>query len=204
MSAKKYLTSTLFLLSFLGSFSTFSQNELVAHNDLKINEEEPPQFLVRTKQNGKVKYVECALPNLYFHRATATISTDESVLKENEFTAKGGTELNESYFGYTFFLIQDGVIKACNETGDFKNLPGGVYTVARYSYPLSIAPESFNGKDFNTIENHPLFEKDANLQNFLVRLLGPKLTDPVLPKQPVISSEEIIFGLIQSDFPASN
>ena len=146
MSAKNYLTTTLFVLLFVGTSSLFAQNDTENIEDLKINKEDKPQFLIRTQRNGKVKYVECALPSRYFYQATTSVA-NESLQSTSEFTAKGGADAAEDYFGFTFFLVQDGVIKACNESGDFNGQPGGVYSISRFSHPLSISPESFAGAE---------------------------------------------------------
>ena len=195
MSAKKYLTISL-LATLLANISTiFAQNE--AENDLSIiSKEANPQFLIRTERDGKTKYVGCALPNLYFHKATSATPEEESLLPESEFTAKGGSDSIVEYYGYTFFLVQDKIIKACNETGNFKDQPDGLYTLSGFSHPLSLSPESFIGQEFATVTNHPFFEKDAALYNITIRILAPKKTEPVLSTEPT-AAEENTLGQVQ-------
>jgi hypothetical protein len=204
MSAKKYLTTTLFVSLLASISSIFAQTESVDGSDLMKTNEETPQFLIRTEHHGKVKYVECALPNLYFHKATASTPEGEMAQNDAEFTAKGGTEVQDDYYGYVFFLVQDDIIIACNESGAFDDQPSGLYTLSRFTYPLSISPESFEGKNFNTVNNHPLFEKDKTLHNITIRLLAPKNDEPVLSTEPFNSSDDNILGQIQTNVPISN
>ncbi len=205
MSAKKYLTTTL-LVSLLASFSSvFAQDEVANDSETMASKKESPQFLVRTERNGKTKYVGCALPNLYFHKATALTPEEEFDQNESEFTEKGGTDSETEYYGYSFFLVQDSLIIACNESGDFNGQPEGLYTLSRFLFPLSISPESFNGKNIKTVENHPLFEKDPAFNNLIIRLLAPKIEDPTLSTEPVeIAPSENILGQIQVDISTNN
>jgi hypothetical protein len=205
MSAKKYLTTAMIVL-ILSSFSSLSaQDNTVSDSELTSSVEESSQFLIRTERNGKTKYVPCALPNMYFHQATASTGSDDTATKDHsEFTAKGGSNTSEEYYGYIFFLVQDGVIKASNESGDFNGEPGGLYTLSRFSYPLSIAPLNFKGKNINTIENHPLFEKDNSMSNMTIRLLSPVKAEPTLSTEPIDPSVENIMGQLQTDLSVNN
>ena len=197
MSANKYQTTTLLVLLMTSFFPLFSQNDVSIDNNIVSSSEENPQFLLRTEHNGKTKYVECAMQNVYFHKATVS-TPEETIVQNSEFTAKGGESAEEDYFGYTFFLVQDGKIMACNESGIFRHQPGGRYTLSRFSHPLSISPKSFEGKEFNTIDNHPLFEKDDSLYNMTIRLSNPKNQEPVLSTEPADPTEENILGQIQA------
>ena len=201
MSAKKYLTTTM-LAIFASLSSIYAQEELAANSEDSF--EEQPQFLVRTEQNGKVKYVECAMQNLYFHKATAATPKDTIHQPESEFTAKGGIETSDEYFAYAFFLVQDGVIKACNNSGTFDDQPDGLYKLSRFSYPISISPESFEGKEFNTVNNHPLFEKDPSLYNMTIRLFTPEKPEPVLSTELAELPEINILGQVLIANPANN
>jgi len=201
MSAKKHLTITIIVSLLTSSSLVFGQNEAA---ESSIINETTPQFLVRTEHNGKIKYVACALPNMYFHKATASFPNDTSDQKETEFTAKGGSDSASEYYGQAFFLVQDGVITACNESGDFNSQPEGLYALSRFSYPLSISPKSFEGKNINTVNNHPLFEKDPSIDNITIRLLAPKLQDSILSTEPVISIYKNSLGQIPTSYPVIN
>jgi len=191
MSAKKQLTITI-IVSLLTSFSLlFGQN---ITSESSFNNEKTPQFLVRTEQSGKIKYVECALPDLYFHKATSSFPNDTSSQSDTEFTAKGVSDTDFQYYGQVFFLVQDELIITCNESGDFNSQPEGIYMLSRFSYPLSISPKSFEGKNINTINNHPLFEKDLSINSIIIRLLAPKIPETILYNEPAISLSENTLG----------
>ena len=203
MSAKKYLTTTM--LVFFASISLLSAQDDLSNASASTEDfENDPQFLLRTEHNGQVKYVECALQNRYFQQATTSTPID-STLEYSEFTAKGAVEPTEEYFSNVFFLVQEGIIVASNESGNFKNQPDGMYKLSRFSYPLSISPKSFEGKEFITVANHPLFEEDPTVQNINIRLYNPKKESPVLSKEPIhLLDEEDILGQIQSILSLSN
>lgn len=203
MSAKKYLVPTL-IAALLANISTvFAQNKTKT-DPASISKEANPQFLIRTERNGKTKYEGCALPNLYFHKATSTTPEGEPLPSESEFTTKGGGDNADEYYGYTFFLVQDEVIIACNESGSFKDQPEGIYMLSGFSYPLSFSPESFIGKEISIVENHTQFEKDPSMHRVAIRLLSPEKAKPNSSTEPEVSSEGNILGQIQADVPPSN
>lgn len=204
MSAKKDLRTTLLTILLLMNFSLiFAQSKAASTADSTSRSVEKSQFLIRTEHNGKVKYVECALPNFYFHNATASFSGDSLAVDEvSEFTNKGGAD--DGYHAFTFFLIKGDVIEACNAAGDFKNQPEGFYTLSRFSYPLSIRPEAFKGKNIETIENHPLFKKDALVDKVAVKLVTGIKAFPELLTKPISTSVENMLGQLPTDISADN
>lgn len=203
MSAK---TNLIFLLVaiLLASFSTtIAQNDIAGSEDAEADSNSP-QFLIRAERNGKTKYEECALPNLYFHKATSATQTSNATTDGQTTTAKGAADSSLEYYGYVFFLVKADTIVACNESGEFKDQSAGMYTLSGFSYPLSVSPESFKGKNINTVANHPSFEADPAFKNVIIRLLPEKKSNNDLSTEPATSPDPNTLGQIRIAVPTSN
>ncbi len=203
MSAKTNQTFLLFAMLLASSSTTIAQND-TAGSETVDAETASPQFLIRAERNGKTKYEECALPNLYFHKATSATQTSNATADGQTTTAKGGADSSQEYYGYVFFLVKADTIIACNESGEFTDQSAGMYTLSGFTYPLSVSPGSFKGKNINTVANHPSFEADPAFKNVTIRLLPRKNSNNDLSTEPAASPDPNTLGQVRNAVPTNN